>query len=118
MILAAELTIRLQDLPAEIALGESSILLPPNSEAPFLILPYVQAKERAQAFFHQRYLSGMLLKTSGNIARAARLSHLDRSNFRRLLKRLPHDLRKARTVFLHHLAHVVHAGHFNIVAAQ
>jgi len=87
VILAAEATIRLQDLPAEIALGESSILLPPNPEAPLLILPYVQAKERAQAFFHQRYLSGMLLKTSGNVARAARLSHLDRSNFRRLLKR-------------------------------
>jgi len=87
VILAAEVTIRLQDLPVEIALAESSILLHPNPEAPLLVLPYVQAKERALAFFHQRYLSGLLLKTSGNIARAARLSHLDRSNFRRLLKR-------------------------------
>ena len=87
VILAAEDTIRVQDLPAEVALAEFSALVPANPDAPLLALSYAQAKDRTLAFFHQRYLRGLLLKTGGNIARASRLSGLDRSNFRRLIKR-------------------------------
>jgi len=87
VILAADDTLRVQDLPAEIALAEFGALVPANPEAPLLALTYAQAKDRTLAFFHQRYLRGLLLKTGDNIARAARLSGLDRSNFRRLLKR-------------------------------
>jgi len=87
VILAADDTIRVQDLPAEIALAEYGALIPGRPEAPLLALSYAQAKDRALGFFHQRYLRGLLLKTGGNIARAARLSGLDRSNFRRLIKR-------------------------------
>jgi len=94
VILAADDTIRIADLPAEIALAQSSSLLFATPEAPLLALPYLQAKERALAFFHQRYLRGLLLKTGGNIARAARLSGLDRSNFRRLIKRWNGNLRE------------------------
>ena len=41
----------------------------------------------AKADFERRYLKAALIKCRGNLAAAARCSGMDRSNFRRLLKR-------------------------------
>ena len=52
----------------------------------------------AKADFEQRYLKAALLKCRGNLAAAARCSGMDRSNFRRLLKRYglhPHSTQHA-----------------------
>jgi DNA-binding NtrC family response regulator len=46
-------------------------------------LPLAQALEA----FERAYLEHALRKAGGNIARAARAARVDRSNFRRLLKR-------------------------------
>jgi two-component system response regulator HydG len=42
----------------------------------------------ARTAFEKRYVENVLKKTQGNLSAAARLAGLDRSNFRRLLRRL------------------------------
>lgn len=60
-------------------------------EGSVLELPFAEAKELTMKAFEVRYLNAMLERAHGSISAAARLAHLDRSNFRRLLRR--HGLR-------------------------
>ena len=50
-------------------------------------IPYKQAKQVAIRSFDQVYISGLLREFNGNISRASKKAGLDRSNFRRLLKK-------------------------------
>ncbi len=50
-------------------------------------MDFIEAKQRAVTDFETRYLKALLSKTEGNISQAAREAGMDRSNFRRLLKR-------------------------------
>ena len=45
------------------------------------------AKQRVGEAFEHQYVDRLLSTTGGNISAAARMAGLDRSNFRRLLKR-------------------------------
>jgi DNA-binding NtrC family response regulator len=49
--------------------------------------PYAEAKKRILAQFDETYTRELLQRASGNMSEAARRAGLDRSNFRRLLKR-------------------------------
>jgi DNA-binding NtrC family response regulator len=51
-------------------------------------LPFSHAKRRAMEIFEQAYLQALLRRTSGNVSEAARQAGLDRSNFRRVLKKV------------------------------
>jgi two-component system response regulator HydG len=55
-------------------------------------LPYSHAKKQALEMFEQAYLEAVLKRTGGNVSEAARQAGLDRSNFRRVLKKA--ELRK------------------------
>jgi len=57
-------------------------------------LPYQEAKDRSVSDFDHRYLTGTLIKSGGNISRAAKLAGMDRSSFRRLMKRYNIDAAK------------------------
>jgi len=50
-------------------------------------LTYVEAKLQALESFERSYIEGVLSRAAGNISEAARLAGLDRSNFKRLMKR-------------------------------
>jgi two-component system response regulator HydG len=50
-------------------------------------LPYAEAKRRLVSMFDDSYTRELLKRASGNMSEAARRAGLDRSNFRRLLKR-------------------------------
>jgi len=50
-------------------------------------LPYKEAKERSMEAFETAYFEGLLAKTQGNVSEAARKAGLDRSNFRRAVRR-------------------------------
>jgi DNA-binding NtrC family response regulator len=50
-------------------------------------LPYAEAKRRLVACFDASYTGELLRRSGGNMSEAARRAGLDRSNFRRLLKR-------------------------------
>jgi two-component system response regulator HydG len=54
-------------------------------------MPFAEAKQLANEAFERRYLEAVLQRTDGNVSEAARESGMDRSNFRRVLKR--YDLR-------------------------
>lgn len=66
---------------------------PPGGAAPFCLpsnladLPFPEAKKRAIEAFERSYVEIMLQRTGGNISEAARQCGLDRSNFRRVLKK-------------------------------
>jgi two-component system response regulator HydG len=51
-------------------------------------LPYAEAKKRVLGDFDVAYVREALRRAGGNVSEAARLSGLDRSNFRRVLRRL------------------------------
>jgi DNA-binding NtrC family response regulator len=51
-------------------------------------LPFADAKRRALEAFEQAYFQMALRRTGGNVSEAARQTGLDRSNFRRALKKL------------------------------
>jgi two-component system response regulator HydG len=50
-------------------------------------VPLTEAKRRASAEFEKRYLVRVMEHAKGSVSEAARLSGLDRANFRRLLQR-------------------------------
>jgi DNA-binding NtrC family response regulator len=50
-------------------------------------MPYTEAKRRLLSLFDETYTAEVLRCTGGNMSEAARRAGLDRSNFRRLLKR-------------------------------
>ena len=50
-------------------------------------IPYKEAKERALTLFHKTYLSQALEGTNGNIKLASEKVGLDRSNFKKILKK-------------------------------
>src|SRR5262249_23644974 len=50
--------------------------------------PYAEAKDKAMLSFDRLYIEGLMKRTGGNISEAARQAGMDRSNFRRLLKKV------------------------------
>ncbi|MBI2896418.1 MAG: sigma-54-dependent Fis family transcriptional regulator [Deltaproteobacteria bacterium] len=64
--------------------------------APVGELPYAKAREDVITSFEREYFEAILSKTGGNVAEAARLSGLDRANFRRVARRNGIDLSRFR----------------------
>jgi two-component system response regulator HydG len=50
-------------------------------------VPYAEAKRRIVRDFDRAYAQGLLERSKGNVSEAARLAGLDRSNFRRVLRK-------------------------------
>ncbi|WP_437818713.1 sigma-54-dependent transcriptional regulator [Sorangium sp. So ce1078] len=61
-----------------------ALVLPPQ----LCELPYAEAKERAVDAFDQIYVGRLLQRTGNNLSEAARQAGMDRSNFRRLKKKV------------------------------
>ena len=60
-------------------------------DAALMSMPLTEAKHLAASDFERRYLIRVMARAGGSVSEGARLSGLDRTNFRRLLHR--HDLR-------------------------
>ena len=82
--------------PAELPFGRPSNGAPTDpaepassdpADYPLSALPYREAKERSLEAFEHAYFEGLLARTQGNVSEAARQAGLDRSNFRRAVKR-------------------------------
>jgi DNA-binding NtrC family response regulator len=108
MVLAQKEVISVADLPFTRQSGTMPRVEPLNSGAtgatseaggalrlPVLAdlagLPYAEAKGRLVSLFDESYTGELLRQTGGNMSEAARRAKLDRSNFRRLLKRHKED---------------------------
>jgi len=76
--------------PAAFSSEAPTAISPPwNHEA--YALPYAEAKKRILADFDLAYVREQIRRADGNVSEAARRSGLDRSNFRRILRRLRGD---------------------------
>lgn len=82
--------------PAEAAPDGAPLTTELQLPAGFDLLTFPEAKKRMVDVFEKAYASAVLRRSGGNIAEAAQLSGLDRSNFRRILKRRSVTPRKAR----------------------
>ena len=104
VVLAQKGVIRVADLPFARRYGAVSRIEPTNPRSPgsdaegsveevprvmteLARLPYAEAKGRLMTLFGHAYTDELLRQTGGNLSKAARRAKLDRSNFRRLLKR-------------------------------
>jgi DNA-binding NtrC family response regulator len=62
-----------------------------GSHTSLVDLPYCKAKAIAIGEFDRRYLSELLMHTGGNVSQASRQAGMDRSNFRRVMKKYELD---------------------------
>lgn len=80
------------DLPPAVSGRSGPPLRPPRDAlvlpAELCDLPYAEAKERAVDAFDQIYVGRLLERTGNNLSEAARQAGMDRSNFRRLKKKV------------------------------
>jgi len=86
-------TLELEGLPADLRAVVLPISTAPESPtgspAPFIAsLDYAEARRRNVADFERAFVKTVLAAAEGNVTRAAQLAGLDRSNFRRILRRV------------------------------
>ncbi|WP_394838518.1 sigma-54 dependent transcriptional regulator [Pendulispora rubella] len=74
-------------LPGLAALAGSMEPQAPHVRFDLFALPYAEAKRRAMKAFDDGYVREVLSRSGGNLSAAARHAGLDRSNFRRIVKR-------------------------------
>lgn len=95
VVLAGSDSITAQDLPAKI-LSESFYLMGEESGADIAKFSYQEAKSRALASFNRAYISGLLKESHGNISFASERAGMDRSNFKKLIRRYEIDMAEFR----------------------
>jgi two-component system response regulator HydG len=78
--------IELQDIPERAQRRPSKSPLP-GLHPDLVGMVYVEAKQRAVHDFESFYVGALLERSMGNVSAAARAAGMDRSNFRRLLRR-------------------------------
>lgn len=79
-------TVHAKDLPAHV-LGQSFYLSDETGTKDLTQYPYQEAKDKALASFNRSYISSLLRQTFGNISIASEKAGMDRSNFKKIVKR-------------------------------
>lgn len=97
VVLSSDDTIMARDLPPKL-LGESFYLMGDDEKGDISSLSYQEAKDRALASFNRMYIGNLLTQASGNISFASEKAGMDRSNFKKLIKRYHIDVQKYRKV--------------------
>jgi DNA-binding NtrC family response regulator len=67
---------------------ERGAMVPAEPGGELAALPYAEAKRKAVQRFDAAYVAAVLARAGGNLSTAARLAGLDRSNFRRIVRKL------------------------------
>jgi len=86
VVLAGSASIELADLPAEMRGNQPAAKTAKDGDS-LAAMPYARARVVALRTFERRYLEDLLATHQGNISSAARAAGMDRSNFRRILKK-------------------------------
>ncbi|MFH1874225.1 MAG: sigma-54 dependent transcriptional regulator [Pseudomonadota bacterium] len=92
VVLSSDETLSISDLPPRV-LGDAFYLYK-EDDLDLSKYSYREAKERALVNFNRSYLRNLLKQTSGNISFAAQKAHMDRSNFKKLIKKYGVDPRE------------------------
>ena len=83
-------------LPADLPIGQANDRDDDDDAPPGAVsvggselfeMPYAEAKDRAVEAFDAAYVDRLMKRGGGNLSESARLAGMDRSNFRRLVKR-------------------------------
>jgi two-component system, NtrC family, response regulator HydG len=82
-----------RELPPKL-LGEFFYLPETRSETDFIHLPYRSAKQKALNLFNRAYISNLLRQTSGNVSLASERAGMDRSNFKKIIKKCEVNIRE------------------------
>jgi DNA-binding NtrC family response regulator len=90
VVLAGTDSITSQDLPAKV-LSESFYLVNEDAGLDITKFSYKDAKNRALTSFNKAYLSSLLKEARGNISFASERAGMDRSNFKKLIKKYAVD---------------------------
>ena len=64
----------------------------PDDDAALLSMTYAAAKDLALRKFERNYVEALLRACDGNISAAARKAGMDRSNFKRVLRKYRNDI--------------------------
>ncbi|HEX5035294.1 MAG TPA: sigma-54 dependent transcriptional regulator, partial [bacterium] len=84
--------IRAKDLPTQVL--SSNFYLRDQTEADLSRYPYKEAKLRAMALFNRSYLQHLLKQARGNISIASDRAGMDRSNFKKIIRKYDIDVRE------------------------
>lgn len=84
-------TIQASDLPPKV-LGETYYLAEDVSDACLSQYGYQEAKDKAMYSFNQSYLANLLKQMKGNLSNAADKAGMDRSNFKKIIKKYGIDI--------------------------
>jgi len=87
VVLTRGASIELADLPPELRGASPRTGSDDRAEDALSGMPYSRARIVAMRAFERRYLEGLLARHQGNISSAARDAGMDRSNFRRILRK-------------------------------
>jgi two-component system response regulator HydG len=92
VVLASSDQLGVADLPETVAQEEEHAIVEAGEAIDvvaraLLEVPYPEAKRRLLRDFDRAYAAGLLERSHGNVSEAARLAGLDRSNFRRVLRK-------------------------------
>src|SRR5262249_1860551 len=85
IVLSEDQTIHAKDLPRKLV--SSSLFLPSSEETDLTQFSYKDAKKKALVLFHKAYLSNLLQQAQGNITVASTRAGLDRSNFKKIIRK-------------------------------
>jgi len=91
VVLCATDSVQATDLPPRV-LGESFYLSDEFSDAGFSQYPYQDAKDKALSSFNQSYITNLLRQARGNLSYAAEKAGMDRSNFKKIIKKYDIDI--------------------------
>ncbi len=86
VILAEGAVVTARELPPKL-LGEFFYLPETRTETDFINLPYRTAKQKALNLFNRAYISNLLRQTAGNVSLASNRAGMDRSNFKKIIKK-------------------------------
>jgi len=93
VILSEGATVTARELPPKL-LGEFFYLPETRQETDFINLPYKTAKQKALNLFNRAYISNLLRQTGGNVSIASGRAGMDRSNFKKIIKKCDLNIRE------------------------
>lgn len=93
-------SIQATDLPPRV-LGESYYLTEDFDDAGLSQYGYQEAKEKALHSFNRSYLTNLLRQSKGNLSSAAEKAGMDRSNFKKIIKKFGIDLKDFKEKSIH-----------------
>lgn len=86
VVLANYDSLQATDLPPRV-LGDSFYLTDQEGDLAFSQYSYQDAKEKALTSFNRSYITNLLRQTHGNLSNAAEKAGMDRSNFKKIIKK-------------------------------